>query len=148
MNESATHFISVCPHCSASVRINRAVIGHDVVCKHCRGTFLADASKEFIPLSTAEDRAGPSIAYPDQAERIVANCPNCQATLRVRRVYLGKPVLCKQCNHTFPLRDPAAGDGSGRERFGYDLDGKPPADRNREYEPGDGWRIRPASIGA
>jgi chromosome segregation ATPase/ribosomal protein L37AE/L43A len=107
MNESATHFISVCPHCSASVRINRGVIGHDVVCKHCRGTFLADASKEAIPLSSPEDRAGPSIELPDQAERIVVNCPNCQATLRVRRVYLGKPVVCKQCNHTFPVRDPA-----------------------------------------
>ena len=30
-------------------------------------------------------------------------CPKCQATLRVRRVYIGNPVRCKQCQNVFTV---------------------------------------------
>jgi prefoldin subunit 5 len=32
----------------------------------------------------------------------VTICPNCSVRLRVKRAYLGKRVVCKGCNHSFP----------------------------------------------
>jgi predicted Zn finger-like uncharacterized protein len=107
MNESPRHFIGVCPKCSASLKINREHAGQNVTCKHCDHSFLAEVSKEPINASREEGTASPSIQQAGQAERIVVVCPSCHATLRVRRAYLGRQVLCKQCNHTFLVRDPA-----------------------------------------
>jgi chromosome segregation ATPase/ribosomal protein L37AE/L43A len=52
-------------------------------------------------MSTQEGSANPPIQQAAQAERIVVDCPSCQATLSVRRIYLGRQILCKQCNHAF-----------------------------------------------
>jgi chromosome segregation ATPase len=60
-----------------------------------------------ISMSMQPGTASPPNQQAIPAERIVVVCPNCQATLSVRRVYLGHQVLCKQCNHTFPVPDPA-----------------------------------------
>jgi len=61
-----------------------------------------------ISMSTQPGMTSPSNQQAIPTERIVVVCPSCQATLSVRRVYLGHQVLCKQCNHTFPLLDSAA----------------------------------------
>ena len=42
----------------------------------------------------------------DQVEKVVVVCPNCQATLRVRRVHIGNPVRCKQCQDIFTVPVP------------------------------------------
>ena len=49
-----------------------------------------------------------AVERPDQVERVAVVCPICQATLAVRRVYIGKAVQCKQCQQTFVVRDPSA----------------------------------------
>jgi predicted Zn finger-like uncharacterized protein len=107
MHESPRHFDSICPNCSASLRINREHVGKNVICKHCDHSFLAEESPEPIHTSREEGTASPSIQQAVQGERIVVVCPSCQATLRVRRVYVGRQVLCKQCNHTFTVSDRA-----------------------------------------
>jgi chromosome segregation ATPase len=61
-----------------------------------------------ISMSTRPGMASLSNQQAIPTERIVVVCPSCQATLSVRRVYLGHQILCKQCNHTFPLLDSAA----------------------------------------
>jgi ribosomal protein L37AE/L43A len=37
----------------------------------------------------------------DSLTHFITICPNCSSQLRVRRRFLDKPVLCKQCRHTF-----------------------------------------------
>ena len=56
---------------------------------------------------TQQGAAIPSIQHASQAERIAIVCPSCEATLSVRRIYVGHQILCKQCSHTFLLRDSA-----------------------------------------
>jgi chromosome segregation ATPase len=56
---------------------------------------------------TQQGTAIPSIQQASQAERIAIVCPSCEATLSVRRIYVGHQILCKQCSHTFLLRDSA-----------------------------------------
>jgi chromosome segregation ATPase len=61
--------------------------------------------EEPISPSSGEQSTGPSIQPSTRADRIVAVCPSCQATLSIRRVYLGNQVRCKQCEHIFQLRE-------------------------------------------
>jgi hypothetical protein len=42
----------------------------------------------------------PSASPPD---RVIVDCPKCRATLKIRRVYLGCSVQCKNCAHIFTL---------------------------------------------
>jgi len=107
MNETASHFISVCPNCSASLRVNRKHVGQDVICKHCQHTFRAMMTYEQTTTSSAERTAEPSIQPLPPAERIAVSCPGCRATLSVRRVYIGREVRCKQCDNTFLVPAPA-----------------------------------------
>jgi chromosome segregation ATPase len=59
------------------------------------------------------------------APRVAVVCPNCKATLSIRRVHIGKSVQCKQCNQVFtvpaeadtqpmPVVDHTARNGSSR----------------------------------
>ena len=57
-----------------------------------------------ISANSGEQATAASIQPSSRADRIVAVCPHCQATLSIRRVYLGKEVRCKQCAQLFPLR--------------------------------------------
>lgn len=59
---------------------------------------------EPISPSSGEQSTVLSIQPSIRADRIVAVCANCQATLSIRRVHLGKNVQCKQCEHIFLLR--------------------------------------------
>ncbi len=47
-----------------------------------------------------------SVPVSDRPEKVVVVCPNCQATLSVRRVYIGNPVRCKSCNQIFTVAVP------------------------------------------
>jgi len=107
MNETRTHFIAVCPNCSASLRVNRKHIGQDVICNHCKHTFRAGKTDEPITPSSGEGMAGPSIQPAPPTDRIAVQCPSCQTTLSVRRVYIGNQVRCKQCGDTFIVSVPA-----------------------------------------
>jgi predicted Zn finger-like uncharacterized protein len=60
-----------------------------------------------IPISSGEQLADPSAQRSSGADRIAAVCPGCQATLRVRREYIGSEVKCKHCGHIFPITAPA-----------------------------------------
>jgi chromosome segregation ATPase len=67
------------------------------------------------PNSKGSDDRSASVPVSDRPEKIVVVCPKCQATLRVRRVYIGNSVRCKSCDQIFtvavpppdPLRRPA-----------------------------------------
>ena len=37
----------------------------------------------------------------DSLTHFIATCPKCFAQLKVKVAYLGKPIRCKQCEHTF-----------------------------------------------
>jgi len=106
MNETRAHFIAVCPNCSASLRVNRQHVGQHVICKHCEHTFRAMMANEPINPSSGESTAGPLIQPLPPSDRVAVSCPSCQATLSVRRVYIGNQVRCKQCGNTFLVRDP------------------------------------------
>ena len=70
--------------------------------------------------SSGQPLALTSTQSSNRADRIVAVCPGCQATLSVRRVYIGHDVQCKQCGHIFPIAAPA------------DTQSKPVEDRKHE----------------
>ncbi|MFI5457992.1 MAG: hypothetical protein ACHRXM_21335 [Isosphaerales bacterium] len=61
------------------------------------------------PISSSSDEGmdGPSIQPAPPTDRIAVKCPSCQATLSVRRVYIGNQVRCKQCDETFLVSVPA-----------------------------------------
>jgi DNA transposition AAA+ family ATPase len=60
-----------------------------------------------IRTSSAEQLPGPGAKRSSRADRIATVCPGCQATLRVRRAYIGSDVECKHCGHIFPIAAPA-----------------------------------------
>ncbi len=45
MMASSRHFIAGCPNCATKLKINRLYAGCEVMCKHCRETFLAPAGE-------------------------------------------------------------------------------------------------------
>ena len=52
----------------------------------------------------SERPAPPSNQSNDHVERINTICPNCHATLHVRRAYIGNDVRCKYCDEVFCVR--------------------------------------------
>src|SRR5262249_27071383 len=60
-----------------------------------------------IRTSSGEQSARTSAQRSSRGDRIAAGCPGCQATLRVRRAYVGSDVECKHCGHIFPISAPA-----------------------------------------
>jgi predicted Zn finger-like uncharacterized protein len=89
------------------LRVNRSHIGQDVTCKHCKHRFRAEAPQQPADPVSGEGAPGPAIAASQPVERIAVNCPGCQASLRVRRAYVGSEVRCKSCGGTFVVRVPA-----------------------------------------
>lgn len=82
---------------------------------HLNGSNLeshTDCSNGLNGITTGQPVSGPPVALASTADRIVVQCPNCRATLRVRPIYLGHSVQCKNCNHVFPL--PASGDPASK----------------------------------
>ncbi len=108
MNDTQTHFVAVCPHCSTALRIRRVFAGQQVQCKHCEKTFVAEDAESPGTAGSVDGGASPSAPTSAQSERIVVTCPTCQTNLSVRRVYIGQQVRCKQCDETFLVTDPPA----------------------------------------
>ncbi len=94
MSESSTHFVARCPQCAAGLKIRRIYAGRSVRCKQCAQVFQAEEGSETFSESGAP--AGGS-----ESDRISVDCRNCQATLNVRRSYIGKSVSCKHCGQAF-----------------------------------------------
>jgi predicted Zn finger-like uncharacterized protein len=92
-----------------AVSIHGGNMGQHLVCKPCGCAFLAEELNSPMNSTTEQTSADESVERPAPApaERIAVVCPNCQATLAVRRAYLGKTVQCKQCNQAFVMRDPS-----------------------------------------
>jgi predicted Zn finger-like uncharacterized protein len=111
MNETQTHFVAVCPHCSTSLRVRREFHGQQVRCKRCDQVFLAEEAVEPGIMAPGEEKAIPPNAPPPQEDRLVMTCPSCQTPLSIRRAYIGRQVRCKQCDHPFLVQDPATGGG-------------------------------------
>ncbi len=100
MSESSTHFVARCPQCAAGLKIRRIYVGRSVRCKQCAQVFQAEEG----PDSFSETEA-PTVAR--ESDRISVDCRNCQATLNVRRSYIGKSVSCKHCGQSFLVEAPA-----------------------------------------
>jgi predicted Zn finger-like uncharacterized protein len=126
MNETQTHFITSCPYCSTQLRIRRGFAGQHVQCKHCNETFVAKEADG--PATAASGEVDPVRPLPpvSQEERVIVNCPSCQASLSIRRVYIGRQVRCKQCDEIFLASDSAAAidlsPESRRDRDGIDTE--------------------------
>jgi chromosome segregation ATPase/ribosomal protein L37AE/L43A len=108
MNEAQTHFVASCPYCSAQLKIRREFVGQQVQCKHCKETFVAGAAAGPAAEAPGEGDAVRPLPPAPQTERVLVTCPNCQAALSIRRVYLGRQVRCKQCDGVFLASDSAA----------------------------------------
>ncbi len=108
MTDAQTHIIAVCPACSASSKVSFNKLGQHIACPQCRRTFVA--GEAFLPDNqrSGERPALPSNPGNDHVERIDAVCPNCHATLHVRRAYIGNDVRCKYCDEIFRVRSTAS----------------------------------------
>ena len=101
MKNVQSQFIAVCPECSASMKVASNKLGENISCPRCHHSFIAgEASLPDNPRS-GERPAVPANQEKDQIDRIEAVCTNCNATLRVRRAYIGNDVRCKHCNQVF-----------------------------------------------
>ena len=80
----------------------------------------ADQVSNPIDTSSGERLAGPSAMASNRADRIMAVCPGCQATLKVRRAYIGNDVRCKRCGHIFPIAAPADTQSKPGEYTGHE----------------------------
>ena len=106
MNATQTHFVAVCPHCSTGLKVRRVYLGQRVVCKQCSRHFMGEERDGLSTMTFGEGEAGAWTPTPPQGDRILATCPNCQATLKVRRLYIGNNVICKECERTFLVSPP------------------------------------------
>ena len=107
MNATQSHFVTVCPHCLTGLKVRRAYLGQPVVCKQCSEQFMGKELDGPSTIVFGAGEAGARTPTPPQPDRIIATCPNCQATLRVRRLYIGNNVICKECERTFLVLPPA-----------------------------------------
>jgi DNA repair exonuclease SbcCD ATPase subunit len=79
----------------------------------------ADQANDPMYGSSGERLDDPSAQPANAADRVVAVCPGCQATLRVRRVYIGGHVCCKNCGNVFPILAPADSQTKPAENGGH-----------------------------
>ena len=106
MNDSPAQFIAVCPSCSAILRVNANKLGQNVRCSQCHYTFVGGEALESAAQRSAIHPLPPSNQADGVVERIDAVCPGCNATLHVRRAYIGNEVRCKYCEAVFTVQAP------------------------------------------
>ena len=104
MNDAQTQFIAVCPACSASLNVSFNKLGQHIAYPQCHHTFVA--GEAFLPDNQrSSERPVVSPKQPnDPVDRIDAVCPHCNATLHVRRAYVGNDVRCKYCDEVFRVQ--------------------------------------------
>jgi DNA-directed RNA polymerase subunit M/transcription elongation factor TFIIS len=104
MNNAQTQFIAVCPACSASLKVNFNKLGQHIACPQCQRTFVAGEASLPDNQRSGARPAVPSNQANDHVERVDTVCPHCNATLHVRRAYVGNDVRCKYCDEVFRVR--------------------------------------------
>jgi DNA-directed RNA polymerase subunit M/transcription elongation factor TFIIS len=104
MNDAQTQFIAVCPACSASLKVGFNNLGQHIACPQCQRTFVAGEASLPDNQRSGERPAVPSKQPNDHVERVDTVCPHCNATLHVRRAYVGNDVRCKYCDEVFRVR--------------------------------------------
>jgi predicted Zn finger-like uncharacterized protein len=107
VNDAQNQFIAVCPECSTLLKVNVNKLGQNVRCSQCHHTFVAGEAIDAGSRRAADGPAPSSTQASAEVERIDAVCPGCQASLHVRRAYIGNEVRCKYCNQVFQVQDPA-----------------------------------------
>ena len=105
MDDSQGQFIAVCPNCSAILRVSVNKLGQNVRCSQCHRTFVGGEALESVAQRSAQPP--PQSQSDAVVERIDAVCPGCNATLHVRRAYIGNDVRCKHCESVFRVEAPA-----------------------------------------
>jgi predicted Zn finger-like uncharacterized protein len=100
MSDSPGQFIAVCPSCAAVLRVNVNKLGQNVRCSQCHHTFVAGVALESAAQRPTMVAHAPVNEVNDPVERVDAVCPGCQATLHVRRAYIGnEATACFGCRH-------------------------------------------------
>ncbi len=107
MNASGKHFIASCPNCATKLKIKRKYAGLEVMCRHCRETFLVPNDVPPAGASGNEVVGEPAPGALSTPERVACVCPTCLAVLSIRRVYIGSAVKCAQCSAAFMVPEPA-----------------------------------------
>ena len=117
MNETLSHFVPLFVRVCCKLEDQAQVHWYACELTVMRRHVSAGRYERTGFLDADADRFGP-VQPPDPVERIVAVCPSCDASLSVRRIYIGLPIVCKQCQHTFLLRDETAeqAESLGREQ--------------------------------
>jgi predicted Zn finger-like uncharacterized protein len=106
VNDSPAQFIAVCPNCAAVLRVNVNKLGQNIRCSQCHHTFVGGEALESAAQQSATHVAPLSNQANENVERIDAVCPGCNATLHVRRAYIGNEVRCKYCEGVFTVKAP------------------------------------------
>jgi len=137
MNDSPSRFVAVCPKCSASQMADISQLGAAIRCDHCKHTFRAGGANKTAAKRPGEDLGKPASQTADGVDRIAVVCPGCQATLKIRRAYIGNHVRCKHCDQAFVVKDPARPQSqpAGSERETISVMTLPPAG-DRSDRPG------------
>ena len=104
MNDAQTQFIAVCPACSANLKVSFNKLGQHIACPQCQRTFVAGEASLPDNQRSGARPAVPSNQANDHVERVDTVCPHCNATLHVRRAYVGNDVRCKYCDEVFRVR--------------------------------------------
>jgi DNA-directed RNA polymerase subunit M/transcription elongation factor TFIIS len=107
VNDVQSQLIAVCPECSASSTVSFDKLGQQIACPQCRCTFVAGEASLPDNQRSGERPVLPSKEANGPVDRIDAICTNCNATLRVRRAYIGNDVRCKYCDQIFRVWAPA-----------------------------------------
>jgi predicted Zn finger-like uncharacterized protein len=106
MNDSPAQLIAACPNCAAVLRVNVNKLGQNIRCSQCHHTFVSGEALESAAQQSATHVAPLSNQVNANVERIDAVCPGCNATLHVRRAYIGNEVRCKYCEGVFTVKAP------------------------------------------
>ena len=97
MNEPLVHFLAVCPHCAATLRVQPEYAGELVACRHCNGAFRPSPATFPGSSSGEHHAAGPDPAAPGGEGHVAVACPECGVGLRVREKYVGGRIRCGHC---------------------------------------------------
>jgi len=96
--------VTQCSNCQTKLKVDDEKIGKKVKCPKCATVF------EVAPIDSAPKAAAPQPAPAPAAapDKIIAQCTNCQAKLKVDAEKIGKRVKCPKCQTIFTVEDSEA----------------------------------------
>jgi uncharacterized protein YbaR (Trm112 family) len=109
MSESQTHFITICPDCSARLKVKREHLGKLLLCKRCSRTFPGKESNGWGGAGAGETAARPAAPPARNGDRLQLVCPGCHAELSVRHTLVGQMIRCKLCDREILVPAPFEG---------------------------------------